>query len=123
MCIHCRSLTHLQCSTLKAILYSRKGHEWVCESCHLNELPFSELCKFQEITLTSQTTIDNVEHENIYVLYFKSYKKHLSIRHLNIKSTVLLFRFNIILQEHPFDTLALSETCLKMIYIYLNTWL
>ena len=123
MCIHCRSLTHLQCSTLKAILYSRKGHEWVCESCHLNELPFSELCKFQEITLTSQTTIDNVEHENIYVLYFKSYKKHLSIRHLNIKSTVLLFRFNIILQEHSFDMLALSETCLKMIYIYLNTWL
>ena len=123
MCIHCRSLTHLQCSTLKAILYSRKGHEWVCESCHLNELPFSELCKFQEITLTSQTTIDNVEHENIYVLYFKSYKKHLRIRHLNIKSTVLLFRFNIILQEHSFDMLALSETCLKMIYIYLNTWL
>ena len=123
MCIHCRSLTHLQCSTLKAILYSRKGHEWVCESCHLNELPFSELCKFQEITLTSQTTIDNVEHENIYVLYFKSYKKHLSIRHLNIKSTILLFRFNIILQEHSFDMLALSETCLKMIYIYLNTWL
>ena len=123
MCIHCRSLTHLRCSTLKAILYSRKGHKWVCESCHLNELPFSELCKFQEITLTSQTTIDNVEHENIYVLYFKSYKKHLSIRHLNIKSTVLLFRFNIILQEHSFDMLALSETCLKMIYIYLNTWL
>ena len=123
MCIHGRSLTHLRCSTLKAILYSRKGHKWVCESCHLNELPFSELCKFQEITLTSQTTIDNVEHENIYVLYFKSYKKHLSIRHLNIKSTVLLFRFNIILQEHPFDMLALSETCLKMIYIYLNTWL
>ena len=123
MCIHCRSLTHLQCSTLKAILYSRKGHEWVCESCHLNELPFSELCKFQEITLTSQTTIDNVEHENIYVLYFQSYKKHLTIRHLNIKSTILLFRFNIILQEHSFDMLALSETCLKMIYIYLNTWL
>ena len=122
MCIHWRSLAHLQCSTLRAIVYSRKGHEWVCQSCHLKELPFSGLCKFQEITLISPTTIDNVEHENTYVLYFKSYKRHLSIRHLNIKSTVLLFGFNIILHEHSFHILALSATCLKMIYIYLNTW-
>ena len=49
MCIHCKSLVHLQCSTLKAILIiksSRKAHEWVCESCHFRELPFSELREF-----------------------------------------------------------------------------
>ena len=49
MCVHCKSLVHLHCSTLKAILIiknSRKAHEWVCESCHFRELPFSELREF-----------------------------------------------------------------------------
>ena len=43
MCIHCKSLVNLQCSTLKGILIiknSRKAHEWACKSCNFKELPF-----------------------------------------------------------------------------------
>ena len=82
MCINCRSLVHLQCSTLNAILIiknSRKAHDRVCESCHFKELPFSGLRELQEITVTSPTTIDSVEYENIHILNFKSHKKHLSV--------------------------------------------
>ena len=86
MCIHCKSLVHLQCSTLKAILIiknSRKAHEWVCESCHFRELPFSGVREFHEITATSPTKINSVNYENIHISNFKSHRKHLSIGHLN----------------------------------------
>ena len=46
VCIHCRSLVHLQCSSRQAILIrknSRKNHKWVCENYHFKELPFSGL--------------------------------------------------------------------------------
>ena len=115
--IHCESFVHLQCSTLKAILFiksSRIAHEWVCESCHFKELPFSGLHEFHEITATSPTTINSVDYENIHILNLKSHGKHLSIGHLNTRSTVLSFdQFNVMLQEHPFDILTLSETWLK----------
>ena len=87
MCIHCKSLVHLQCSTLKAILIiknSRKAHEWVCESCHFRELPFSGVREFHEITATSPTKINSVDYENIHISNFKSHRKHQSIGHLNI---------------------------------------
>ena len=112
MCIHCKCLLHLQCSTLKAILitkYSWEAHEWVCESCHLKELSFWGLRKFQETTAISPTTINSVN-----ILNFKSHRKHLSIGNLNTQSMVSSFdEFNVILQEHPFHTLTLSETWLK----------
>ena len=110
MCIHCKSLMHLQCSTLKAILIknSRKAHDWVCESCHFKELPFSGLREFHEITATSPTTINSVYYENIHILNLKSHGKHLSIGHLNTQSMVSSFdEFNVMLQEHPFDILPL----------------
>ena len=71
MCIHCKSLVHLQCSTLKAILIiknSRKAHEWVCESCHFRELPFSGVRIFHEITATSPTTINRVREHSYFKL-------------------------------------------------------
>ena len=71
MCIHCKSLVHLQCSTLKAILIiknSRKAHEWVCESCHFRELPFSGVRVFHEITATSPTTINRVREHSYFKL-------------------------------------------------------
>ena len=109
MCIHCKSLVHLQCSTLKAILIienSRKAHEWVC--------PFSGLREFHEITATSPTTITSVDYENIHILNLESHGKHLSIGHLNTQSMVSSFdEFNVMLQEHPFDIMTLSETWLK----------
>ena len=112
MCIHCKCLLHLQCSTLKAILIikdSCKAHEWVCKSCHLTELSFSGLCEFQEITATSPKTINSID-----ILNFKSHRKHLSVGNLNTQSIVSLFdEFNVILQKHPFHTLTLSETQLK----------
>ena len=52
MCIHCKSLVHLQCFALKVILIiknSRKAHEWVCESCHFKELPFSGVVNFMRL--------------------------------------------------------------------------
>ena len=114
MCIHRKSLVHLQCSTLKAILIiknSRKAHEWVCESCHFRELPFSGVREFHEITATSPTKINSVDYENIHISNFKSHGKHLSIGHLNTQSMVSSFdEFNVMLQEHPFDILTLSET-------------
>ena len=117
MRIHCRSLVHLQCSTLKAILIvknSRKAHELVCESCHFKELPFSGLREFQQITATLPTTINSVEYENIHILNFTSHRKHPSIGHLNTQSMVLSFdEFHEMLQEHPLDILTLSETWLK----------
>ena len=60
MYIDCRSLVHLQCSTVIAILIiknSSKAHECVYENSHFKELPFSGLCEFQEITVTSPTAI------------------------------------------------------------------
>ena len=108
---------HLQCFTLKAILIiknSRKAHEWVCESCHFRELPFSGVREFHEITATSPTKINSVDYENIHISNFKSHGKHLSIGHLNTQSMVSSFdEFNVMLQEHPFDILTLSETWLK----------
>ena len=71
MCIHCKSLVHLQCSALKAILIkknSRKAHEWVCESCHFRELPFSGVRVFHEITATSPTTINRVREHSYFKL-------------------------------------------------------
>ena len=112
MCIPCKCLLHLQCSTLKAILIiksSWKAHEWICESCHLKELSFSGLREFQEITATSPTTINSVD-----ILNSKSHRKHLSIRNLKTQSMVSSFdEFNVMRQEHPFHTLTLSETWLK----------
>ena len=74
MCVHCRSLLHLHCSTPKAILIKnpRKAHEWVCDNCHFRELPFLGLREVQEITVASPTTIDSVKYENIriYTLRF-----------------------------------------------------
>ena len=77
MCIHCKRLVRLKCSTLKAILIIKnclEAHEWVCESFHFKELPFSGLLEFQEIIATSLTTINSVEYENIHILNFKSQK-------------------------------------------------
>ena len=111
MCIHCKSLVHLQCSTLKAILIiknSLKAHKWVCESCHFNELHFSGLREFHEITALSPTTINSADYENIHILNLKSHGKHLSIGHLNTQSMVSSPG-----QEHTFDILTLSETWLK----------
>ena len=117
MCIHCKSLVHLQCSGLKAILIiknSRKTHEWVCESCHFRELPFSGVREFHEITATSPTKINSVDYENIHISNFKSHRKHLNIGHLSTQSMVSSFdEFIVMLQEHPFDILTLSETWLK----------
>ena len=117
MCIHCRSLVHLQCSTLKAILIlknSRKTHKWVYESFHFKELPFSGLLEFLEITATSPTTTNSADYENIHILNLKSHGKHLSIGYLNTQSIVSSFdEFNVMLQEHPFDIMTLSETWLK----------
>ena len=105
-------LVALQCSTLKAILIiknSWKAHEWVCESCHLKELSLSGLREFQEITATSPRTINSVD-----ILNFKSHRKHLSMGNLNTQSMVSSFdEFNVVLREHPFHTLTLSETWLK----------
>ena len=110
-----RSLVHLQCSTLKATLIiknSRRAREWVCEFCVFKELPFSGLSEFQEITVTTPTTIYSVEYENIHILVFKSDRKHLSIGHLITQSMVLSY------------TLTLSETRLcKFVQICSNTWL
>ena len=58
--------------------------------------------------------MNSVEYENIYILNFKSHREHLSIRHLNTQSMVSSFdEFHVMLQEHPFDILTLSETWLK----------
>ena len=87
MWIQWKSLVHLQCFTLKAILViknSCKAHEWVCESCHFRELPFSGVREFHEITATSPTKINSVDYENIHISNFKSHRKHRSIGHLNI---------------------------------------
>ena len=47
-------------------------------------------------------------------LNFQSHKKHLSIGHLNTLFMVSSFdEFHVMLQEHPFDILTLSETRLK----------
>ena len=112
MCIHCKCLLYLQCSTLKAILIiknSFKAHEWVCESCHFKELSFSGLREFQEITATSPTTINSVD-----ILNFKNHRKHLSIGNLNTQSMVSSFdEFKVMLQEHPFHTLTLPKILLK----------
>ena len=75
---------------------SRKAHEWVCESCHLKELPFSGLHEFHEITATSPTAINSVDYENIHILNLKSHGKPLSIGHLNTQSMVSSFdEFNV----------------------------
>ena len=96
---------------LEAIL---KAHEWVCGNCHFKELPFSRLREFPEVTVTSPTTINSVEYENIHVLNFTSHRKHLSIGHLNTQSMVSLFdEFHVMLQEHRLNILALSEIWLK----------
>ena len=93
---------------------SPKAHKWVCENCHFKELPFSGLREFPEVTVTSPTTINSVEYENIHVLNFTSHRKHLSIGHLNTQSMVSLFdEFHVMLQEHPLNILALSEIWLK----------
>ena len=117
MRIHCKSLIHLQRSTLKAILIiknSRKAHEWVCEFWHFKELPFLGPREFHEITGTSPRIVNSIDYENIHILNLKSHGKHLSIGHLNTQSMVSSFdEFNVMLQEHPFDILTLSETWLK----------
>ena len=49
-----------------------------------------------------------------HILNFQSHKKHLSIGHLNTLFMVSSFdEFHVMLQEHPFDILTLSETRLK----------
>ena len=112
MCINFKSLVHLQCSTLITILIiknSLKAREWVCESCHFKELPFLGLREVQEINVTP-TTNNSVGYENIHILNFTSHRKHLSIGHVNTQSMVSSFdEFHVMLQEHHFDILALSD--------------
>ena len=75
----------------------------------MKELSLSGLREFQEITATSPRTINSVD-----ILNFKSHRKHLSMGNLNTQSMVSSFdEFNVVLQEHPFHTLTLSETWLK----------
>ena len=45
---------------------SPPAHKWVCENCHFKELPFSGLREFPEVTVTSPTTINSVEYENMW---------------------------------------------------------
>ena len=108
------SFTLLHPESYLIIKNSRKAHEWVCESCHFRELPFSGVREFHEITATSPTKINSVDYENIHISNFKSHRKHLSIGHLSTQSMVSSFdEFTVMLQEHPFDILTLSETWLK----------
>ena len=60
------SFTLLHPESYLIIKNSRKAHEWVCESCHFRELPFSGLREFHEITATSPTRINSVDDS-----YFK----------------------------------------------------
>ena len=63
---------------------SCEARKCVRESCYFKELPLSGLREFQEITVTSPTTFDSVEYENIHILNFNSHRKHLTIEHLNV---------------------------------------
>ena len=115
MCIHWKSLVHLQCSILKAILIiknSRKAREWVCESCHFKELPFSGVREFHEITVTSPTKINSIDYENIHISSIKSHRKPLSIGHLNTQYLCFyyfqfFFRWSI---KFPLQNINQSET-------------
>ena len=113
LCIHCNNLFHLKYigTNSKKRLKSHDPQRWICYRCYLKELPFFNTQNLLEeiISITDQTTKNNVHSEA-----FKTNRNHLSITHLNIQSMSSTFdEFQVMLYQHPFDVIRLSETWLR----------
>ena len=84
---------------------------WIYYRCYLKELPFFNTRNLLEetISITDQSIQNNVHSEAL-----ETNRNDLSIAHLNTQSMSSTFdEFQIMLYQHPFDIITLSETWLR----------
>lgn len=116
-CEVCLSLNHQRCikGTVFCIPNSRIPAKWTCPACLLISLPFRCV---RDIDVLSQP-VNNIddqlnEHKSKHLEILDSNRHHLSICHLNTQSLASSFaEFEVMLNEHKFDIVTLSETWLK----------
>ena len=91
---------------------SRDAESWMRNDCLFHVLPF----KNYDDTI-DETLAVNVSPKNINTHHKESLKhhhRHISIAHLNTQSLASTFdAFHLMLENHKFDIVALSETWLK----------
>ena len=84
---------------------------WICCRFNLKELPFFNTQNLSEetISVTDQTTQNNVHSEAL-----ETNRNHISTAHLNTQSMSSTFdEFQVMLYQHAFDIITLSETWLR----------
>ena len=109
--LHWNNLVHLKCIGTNSTkrLKSFDPQWWICYQCYLKELPFFNTQNLSEetIPITDQTI------QNIYSEALETNRNHLSITHLNTQSMSSTFdEFQVMLYQHLFDIITLSETWL-----------
>ena len=113
LCIHCNSLVHLKLIGTNSTkgLKSYDPRRWICCRCYLKELPFFNTQNLPEetISITNQTIQNNVHSEVL-----ETNRNYRSIAHLNTQSMSSTFdECQLMLYQHPFDIIKLSETWLR----------
>ena len=113
ICQLCLDVVHANCVNLKhRVRNSLDAESWTCNDCLFHVLPFQN---YDDII--DETPAVNVSPKNKNTHHIESLKhhhRHISIAHLNTQSLVTTFdAFHLMLENHKFDIVALSETWLK----------
>ena len=112
LCIYCNNLARLKCIDTNSTkrLNSYDPQRWLCYRCYLKELPFFNTQDLSEETISiTDQTIQNIFHSQ----NLETNRNYLSIAHLNTQSISSTFdEFQVMLYQHLFDIITLSETCL-----------
>ena len=113
ICQLCLDVVHANCVNLKhRVRNSIDAESWTCNDCLFHVLPFQN---YDDII--DETPAVNVSPKNKNTHHIESLKhhhRHVSIAHLNTQSLVTTFdAFHLMLENHKFDIVALSETWLK----------
>ena len=116
VCDVCKNQTHQKCanSSNVNIPNARTPVTWTCHICSLSYLPFFNvrdlITPYVQTDLVQLVNSDHVDHLEI----LKANSNHLSICHLNVQSLASTFtEFEVMLHQHRFDIITLSETWLK----------
>ena len=106
-------MAHLKCIDTNSTkrLKSHDPQQWICYRCYLKELPFFNTQNLSEetISITDQTIQNNVHSKAL-----EKNRSHLSIALRNTQCMSFTFdEFQVMLYQHPFDIITLSETWLR----------
>ena len=105
-------LVHLKCIGTNSTkrLKSYDSQRWIYYRCHLKELPFFHA---QNLSKETISTTDQTIQINVHSEALETNRNHLSIVHLNTQSMSAIFdEFQVMLYQHLFDIITLSETWL-----------